>query len=167
VQKVSSLTRPNQRVSLIQGPPHISLPTDSNARNCKSSIEALLAKALHDFSDRTILVVCDTNRALDQSLETLLKIDITESSIAHLGRHANSAVSQFVLQTNLKERYVRSIAERTATDIPKTGAKFLRAELEAMFKGFLASGVLNDMLTWIEDEDYLDAHCKFPCPQMG
>ena len=51
----------------------------------KSFIGALLAKALHDHTTQTILVVCYTNHALDQFLEDLLDIGIPRSNLVRLG----------------------------------------------------------------------------------
>ncbi|KAF8436537.1 P-loop containing nucleoside triphosphate hydrolase protein [Boletus edulis BED1] len=149
-QADSLLAGLNQRVALIQGPPGTG----------KSFIGALLAKALHDFTDQTILVVCYTNHALDQFLEDLLKIDIPDSSIVRLGGGANSTISHLSLKKQTKERYVRSNAEWTIIDTLKSRAEFLRKELDTKFSGFLASGIsLEDMLTYVEFEDseYFDA----------
>ncbi|KAH0828787.1 P-loop containing nucleoside triphosphate hydrolase protein [Lanmaoa asiatica] len=149
-QAVSLLTGLNQRVSLIQGPPGTG----------KSFIGALLAKALHDFSDQTILVVCYTNHALDQFLEDLLKIGIPGSGIVRLGGRPNPAVSHLSLKQQTKEKHVRSNAEWSIIDNLKARAEFLRGELETSFGGFLASNIsFEDMLTYIEfeDEDYFDA----------
>ncbi|KAF8553255.1 P-loop containing nucleoside triphosphate hydrolase protein [Imleria badia] len=149
-QAESLLAGLNQRVSLIQGPPGTG----------KSFIGALLAKALHDFSDQTILVVCYTNHALDQFLEDLLKIGIPESSIARLGGGGNSVVSHLSLKNLTKEKYIRSNAEWSIIDTLKARAEFLRGRLETTFGGFLASGIpLEDMLTYLEFEDseYFDA----------
>ncbi|KAG8221421.1 P-loop containing nucleoside triphosphate hydrolase protein [Butyriboletus roseoflavus] len=149
-QAVSLLTGLNQRVSLIQGPPGTG----------KSFIGALLAKALHDFFDQTILVVCYTNHALDQFLEDLLEIGIPGSSIARLGGRANSAVSQLSLKNQTKEKFLRSNAAWTIIDNLKERADFLRDVLETTFRGFLASDIsFEDMLTYIEfeDTDYSDA----------
>lgn len=141
------------------------LVISSNAGTGKSFIGALLAKALHDFSDQTILVVCYTNHALDQFLEDLLKIGIPESSIARLGGRANSTVSQLSLKKQTKEKYIRSNAEWAIIDNLKTRAEFLRTELETKFKGFLASGIsLEDMLTYVEFEDS-DSFDAFQVPE--
>lgn len=166
-QAESLLAGLNQRVSLIQGPPgaYVQLPckalvTGSDAGTGKSFIGALLAKALHDFSDQTVLVVCYTNHALDQFLEDLLKIGIPGSSIARLGGGANSAVSQLNLKNQTKEKRVRSNAEWSLIDTLKARAEFLRGRLNTTFKSFLASNISSeDMLTYVEfdDSDYFDA----------
>lgn len=51
----------------------------------KSFIGALVAKALHDSTSQTILVVCFTNHALDQFLEDLMDIGIPQSAMVRLG----------------------------------------------------------------------------------
>ncbi|KAI9458254.1 hypothetical protein HD554DRAFT_2140588 [Boletus coccyginus] len=111
-------------------------------RTCRSPIGTLLAKALRDFSDQTTLVVCYTDHALDQSSPSN------------------------PLQTNLNERYVRSIAERTVINKLKTGAMFLRAEPETKFKGFLASGVFCSLVSKSKSKT-TSMHCKFPCPVLS
>lgn len=134
--------------------------TGLNAGTGKSFIGALLAKALHDFSDQTILVVCYTNHALDQFLTDLLKIGIPESNIVRLGGRANSAVSQLSLNKQAKEKYVRSNAEWTIVENLRSRAEFLRGELENRSRSFLADNVsFEDILTYTEFEDssYFDA----------
>ncbi|KAI9764248.1 MAG: hypothetical protein M1839_005971 [Geoglossum umbratile] len=64
-----------QALSLIQGPPGTG----------KSFIGALLAKILHDHTDKTVLVICYTNHALDQFLGELLDIGIPAESMVRLG----------------------------------------------------------------------------------
>ncbi len=51
----------------------------------KSFIGALIAKSIHDLTERTILVVCYTNHALDDILEGLMDIGIPESNMIRLG----------------------------------------------------------------------------------
>ncbi|PGH11549.1 hypothetical protein AJ79_04807 [Helicocarpus griseus UAMH5409] len=65
----------SQKVSVIQGPPGTG----------KSFIGALTAKAVHEFSTETVLVVCYTHHALDQFLEDLLDANLPPSSIVRLG----------------------------------------------------------------------------------
>ncbi|KAF9223028.1 P-loop containing nucleoside triphosphate hydrolase protein [Gyrodon lividus] len=149
-QAASLLAGLNQRVSLIQGPPGTG----------KSFIGALLAKALHDFTQQTILVVCYTNHALDQFLEDLLKIGIPDTSIVRLGGRPNSAVANLSLRSQTKDKYVRSKAEWAVIDNLKSRAEFLHERLETSFETFLASHKsFEDMLTHIEfeDSDYFDA----------
>lgn len=51
----------------------------------KSFIGALIAKSIHQFTDKVIHVVCFTNHALDQFLEDLLDIGIPASDMVRLG----------------------------------------------------------------------------------
>ncbi|KIK92929.1 hypothetical protein PAXRUDRAFT_546697 [Paxillus rubicundulus Ve08.2h10] len=149
-QALSLLAGLNQRVSLIQGPPGTG----------KSFIGALLAKALHDFTEQTILVVCYTNHALDQFLEDLIKIQIPESSIVRLGGRPNSSVAHLSLRTQSREKYIRSKAEWAIVDSLKSRAEFLNENLEKSFGTFLSSKIsFEDILTHIEfeDSDYFDA----------
>ncbi|KAI9457702.1 P-loop containing nucleoside triphosphate hydrolase protein, partial [Boletus coccyginus] len=76
-----------QRVSLIQGPPGTG----------KSFIGALLAKAIHDKTAQTILVVCYTNHALDQFLADLLEYNIPDQSIVRLGGRSNQSTDHLAL----------------------------------------------------------------------
>ncbi|KIK99652.1 hypothetical protein PAXRUDRAFT_30364 [Paxillus rubicundulus Ve08.2h10] len=149
-QALSLLAGLNQRVSLIQGPPGTG----------KSFIGALLAKALHNFTEQTILVVCHTDHALDQFLEDLLKIEIPESNIVRLGGCPNPSVAHFSLQGQTEERYSHSKAEWAVVDNLKFRAEFLHERLETSFRTFLASKIsLKDILSHIEfeDSDYFDA----------
>ncbi|KAG1717607.1 hypothetical protein EDB19DRAFT_1922450 [Suillus lakei] len=86
-QALSILSGLTQRVSLIQGPPGTG----------KSFVGALLAKALHDFTNQTILVVCYTNHALDQFLDDLLKIGIPDDHMVRLGGRAKPQLAHLNL----------------------------------------------------------------------
>ncbi|TFK32805.1 P-loop containing nucleoside triphosphate hydrolase protein [Crucibulum laeve] len=77
-----------QKLSMIQGPPGTG----------KSFIGALLAKALHDFTQQTILVVCYTNHALDDILTGLLDIGIPETSMVRLGGKSTARTEPLTLQ---------------------------------------------------------------------
>ncbi|KAG6371175.1 P-loop containing nucleoside triphosphate hydrolase protein [Boletus reticuloceps] len=83
-----------QRVSLIQGPPGTG----------KSFIGALLAKAIHDETTQTILVVCYTNHALDQFLGDLLEYDIPSESIVRLGGRSNNSMEHLSLHNQPRGR---------------------------------------------------------------
>ncbi|KAL4079909.1 P-loop containing nucleoside triphosphate hydrolase protein [Scleroderma yunnanense] len=121
-QAQSLLAGLNQRVSLIQGPPGTG----------KSFIGALLAKALHDFTDQTILVVCYTNHALDQFLEDLMNIGIDSENIVRLGGRHNSAVSHLSIHNLAKDNQT----------------------LHGSFKDFLSARVdMYTILSYIEFED--------------
>ncbi|KAL4079908.1 P-loop containing nucleoside triphosphate hydrolase protein [Scleroderma yunnanense] len=149
-QAQSLLAGLNQRVSLIQGPPGTG----------KSFIGALLAKALHDFTDQTILVVCYTNHALDQFLNDLMDIGIDSENIVRLGGRHNSAVSHLSIHNLAKEKYVRSKAQWTLVDATKEQVNHFNQRLHDSFKDFLSARVdTNTILSYIEfeDPDYFEA----------
>ncbi|KAL4786945.1 P-loop containing nucleoside triphosphate hydrolase protein [Aspergillus varians] len=92
---ISGLT---QRVSLIQGPPGTG----------KSFVGALIAKALFNHSQETILVMCYTNHALDQFLEDLMDIGIESSKIVRLGSKSSQRTASLSLSTQ-QSNYRRSV----------------------------------------------------------
>ena len=92
IQMDSLLDGLKKRVSLIQGPPGESTSINSSctisermAGTGKSFIGALIAKSIYIFTEKTILVVCFTNHALDQFLEDLLDIGIPADRMLRLG----------------------------------------------------------------------------------
>lgn len=96
-QMTSLLTGLMQRVSLIQGPPgefiqFITTVVVSKGfvGTGKSFIGALIAKSIYRFTQKTILVVCFTNHALDQFLEDLLDIGIPADQMLRLGGKSTS-----------------------------------------------------------------------------
>ena len=99
-----------QRVSLIQGPPGEPLVLNSwsyltaSAGTGKSFIGALLAKAIHDQTAQTILVVCYTNHALDQFLGDLLEHNIPDASIVRLGGRSNQSTDHLALHKQPRGR---------------------------------------------------------------
>lgn len=60
----------------------------------KSFLGVLLARALHDRTKETILVVCFTNHALDQFLEELMNNGIPASNITRLGGKSTAQTAQ-------------------------------------------------------------------------
>ncbi|KAL4063837.1 P-loop containing nucleoside triphosphate hydrolase protein [Scleroderma citrinum] len=105
-QARSLVTGLNQKLSLIQGPPGTG----------KSFIGALLAKALHDSTQQTILVVCYTNHALDQFLEDLIHIGINSQSIVRLGGRPNSAVAHLSIHNLPREKVFRTRSDWIVVD---------------------------------------------------
>ncbi|KAK4501494.1 hypothetical protein PRZ48_007303 [Zasmidium cellare] len=87
-QATSFLAGLRQSVSLIQGPPGTG----------KSFIGALLAKALHNDTSESILVLCYTNHALDQFLEDLLSIGIPSADIVRLGSKSTPKTQHITLR---------------------------------------------------------------------
>ncbi|EIW77517.1 P-loop containing nucleoside triphosphate hydrolase protein [Coniophora puteana RWD-64-598 SS2] len=142
-QSDSLLAGLTQRVSLIQGPPGTG----------KSFIGALLAKAIHKYTEQKILVVCYTNHALDQFLEDLIKIGISEDTIIRLGGRANSEMARLGMH-NRRQAFRRSKADWTIIDRLKQSALTLRKDLERAVQGAMASRVAyQDLLQYLEFED--------------
>ncbi|KAI7570379.1 P-loop containing nucleoside triphosphate hydrolase protein [Hortaea werneckii] len=81
-----------QSVSLIQGPPGTG----------KSFTGALLAKALFDNTNESILVLCYTNHALNQFLEDLIDIGIDQSSMVRLGSKSSGKTEPLSLRNRTR-----------------------------------------------------------------
>ncbi|KAG1746047.1 P-loop containing nucleoside triphosphate hydrolase protein [Suillus paluster] len=151
-QASSILSGLMQRVSLIQGPPGTG----------KSFVGALLAKALHNFTDQTILVVCYTNHALDQFLEDLCKIGIPDDNMVRLGGRATPQLAHLNLFSPCQRtsQPPRSKADWMMIDEFKNELQFLCRRLDNSVAEFVANKIrYEDILTHIEfkDEDYFEA----------
>lgn len=165
-QAESLLAGLRQRVALIQGPPGMhpsSIQLSVGSYQCcllgtgKSFIGALLAKAIHDHTSQTILVVCYTNHALDQFLEDLIGIGIAHESIVRIGGRANASVQHLSLQSQERTKYPRSRAEWTLIEQAKSRSGFLVGRLQTSFKALLHADKqisFDDILTFIEFEDH-------------
>jgi len=128
----------------------------------KSFVGALLAKALHDFTDQTILVVCYTNHALDQFLEDLRKIGIPDSSMVRLGGKAKPQLAHLNLfhASQRTSQPSRTKADWTMIDELKNRLQHLSGRLDASVSEFLRNKIsYGDILVNIEfdDEDYFEA----------
>lgn len=169
-QAESLLAGLRQRVALIQGPPgeYFSVRPCTGPHRCcmsgtgKSFIGALLAKAIHDHTSQTILVVCYTNHALDQFLEDLLGIGIAADSIVRIGGRASASVQHLSLLSQERTKAPRSKAEWTLIEQAKSRSGFLVSRLQASFQALAHADKkisLDDILTHIEFEDpeYYDA----------
>ncbi|OJZ81129.1 hypothetical protein ASPFODRAFT_146329 [Aspergillus luchuensis CBS 106.47] len=86
-QLQSLLSGLQQSISTIQGPPGTG----------KSFLGALIAKILHDKTDKTLMIICYTNHALDQFLEDLLDIGIPSTSMVRLGSKSTSRTKELGL----------------------------------------------------------------------
>ncbi|KAG1856396.1 P-loop containing nucleoside triphosphate hydrolase protein [Suillus subalutaceus] len=151
-QALSILSGLTQRVSLIQGPPGTG----------KSFVGALLAKALHDFTDQTILVVCYTNHALDQFLDDLLKIGIPDDHMVRLGGRAKPQLAHLNLfsPSQRTSQSPRTKVDWTMIDEFKARLKYLCSRLDNSVAEFMAHRIrYEDILTHIEfeDESYFEA----------
>ncbi|KAJ7475849.1 P-loop containing nucleoside triphosphate hydrolase protein [Mycena latifolia] len=154
-QAASLLAALTQKVSLIQGPPGTG----------KSFIGALLAKALVDFTDQTILVVCYTNHALDQFLEDLVAIGIPAHSMVRLGKANSQTESMSLFNQSVQSR--RSKADWTEIDTLKARSEGLCSNLRTVFEQYWSSALSNsDLLDFLQFEDpiFYDA---FSVPSSG
>ncbi|KAF8159698.1 P-loop containing nucleoside triphosphate hydrolase protein [Crassisporium funariophilum] len=137
---ISGLT---QKVSLIQGPPGTG----------KSFIGALLAKALHDHTDQTILVVCYTNHALDDILTGLMDVGIPESDLLRLGGKSTTRTEPLALQ-NQPRGANRSREQWTIIDELKRVSETMHWQLQREFNDYMAIDVHNSkLLPYLEFED--------------
>ncbi|KAI9573103.1 hypothetical protein HD554DRAFT_1141974 [Boletus coccyginus] len=134
-----------QRVSLIQGPPGTG----------KSFIGALLAKAIHDKTAQTILVVCYTNHALDQFLGDLLEYDIPDQSIVRLGGRSNQSTDHLALHKQPRGRFPYNWQE---IKVLKSTASSRESTLRNHFDTLLDTGDRN-LLVYLEHEydEFYDA----------
>ncbi|KAG5728813.1 NFX1-type zinc finger-containing protein 1 [Termitomyces sp. T112] len=141
-QAASFLSGITQSVSLIQGPPGTG----------KSFIGSLIGKALHDFTQQTILVVCYTNHALDDILTGFLDIGIPESSIVRLGSKSTSRTEPLSLQKQ-KSTFKRGKAGWALMDTAKASAEIYCQDFEKRFKTYISSNISNkDMMEYLEFE---------------
>ncbi|KAJ7494732.1 P-loop containing nucleoside triphosphate hydrolase protein [Mycena galericulata] len=155
-QAKSLLSALTQKVSLIQGPPAFMNMSGTG----KSFIGALLAKALVDFTDQIVLVVCYTNHALDQFLEDLVNIGISEHVMVRLGK-ANSKTESMSLSSQAAS-FRRSRADWTEIDALRARSEGLCSNLCATFGQYTSSALSNStLLGYLEFEDprFYEAFC--------
>ncbi|KAH8672057.1 NFX1-type zinc finger-containing protein 1 [Tricladium varicosporioides] len=88
----------SQKVSIVQGPPGTG----------KSFVGALVAKVLHDFTSKVILVVCFTNHALDQFLEDLLDVGIPPGDMIRLGGKSTDRTKPLTLKAQASVKVGRT-----------------------------------------------------------
>ncbi|KAL8708732.1 MAG: hypothetical protein Q9220_006458 [cf. Caloplaca sp. 1 TL-2023] len=159
-QRLSLIASLKQSVCLIQGPPGTG----------KSFIGALTAKILHEFTLKTILVVCYTNHALDQFLEDLLDIGIPECSMLRLGSMAKTSAR--LKSMGLQEQASRlKLSPHTFGAIQqlKLTTNHLATRLEHNFNQYMRKKVSSsDIIGFLEfssaDLDYSGA---FTVPQAN
>ncbi|KAJ4487682.1 P-loop containing nucleoside triphosphate hydrolase protein [Lentinula aciculospora] len=149
-QHASLLSALTQNMSLIQGPPGTG----------KSFIGALLAKIIHDFSSKSILVVCYTNHALDQFLEDLLDIGIPESDIVRLGGKSTVRTAPLALSSLQKQKLGPRLTRLDWTQINalENQSSKLHAKLQSQCKKYTSMKIsLGRVLSYLEfigdDED--------------
>ncbi|KAM6493100.1 hypothetical protein JOM56_011234 [Amanita muscaria] len=161
-QAESFLYALTQRVSLIQGPPGLGTG--------KSFIGALLAKTIHDHTSQSILVVCYTNRALDQFLEELIDIGIPEDSIARLGgtHKATNRTAQLALRSQIST-FQFSPADYEFLNDLKEEIEQKQSRLEFLFQSYRDSSTTPEaILAWMEFEEPDLFHAfQVPLPEDG
>jgi hypothetical protein len=114
-----------------------------------------MAKAIHDYTNQTILVVCFTNHALDDILTSLLDIGIPASSMVRLGGKSTSKTEPLTLRRQDNAGgYRRDRSEWQAIDGAKLMLDNLDGKLRSMFTEYMAKRItLYDILDHLEFED--------------
>ena len=118
----------------------------------KSFIGTLIAKALHFFTPKTILVVCYTNHALDDILEGLLDIGIPPETMLRLGGKSTAKTEPLLLQK--QPNGTRTRDQWTVIDKYKQDAEITYKRLENAFNEYLSfKASLSDILDYLEFDD--------------
>ena len=128
----------------------------------KSFIGTLIAKALHLFTDKTILVVCYTNHALDDILEGLLDVGIPPDTMLRLGGKSTARTEPLLLQNQLTG--FRTQDQWDIINKYKKEIEVLYRSLEKAFKGYISfKASLPGILAYLEFE-VPDFHGAFEVP---
>jgi hypothetical protein len=85
----------------------MSVNANSPAGTGKSFIGALIAKIIHEFTSKTILVVCYTNHAIDQFLEDLMDVGIPDKDMVRFGNFAKCSQRTQPLLFNNRVKYTK------------------------------------------------------------
>jgi hypothetical protein len=117
----------------------------------KSFIGALIAKALHLFTSKTILVVCYTNHALDDILEGLLDVGIPPDTMLRLGGKSTTRTEPLLVQKQPHGNRTRH--QWTIIDEYKDKAEVLYQRLENAFNRYLWKVTLTSILGYLKSED--------------
>ena len=118
----------------------------------KSFIGTLIAKALHLFTDKTILVVCYTNHALDDILEGLLDIGIPPDTMLRLGGKSTARTEPLLLQK--QPNAARTRDQWIIIDKYRQEAEVLYRSLEIAFNRYLSfKASPSHILGYLEFED--------------
>ena len=102
----------------------------------KSFIGALLAKALYKYTNRTILVVCYTNHALDQFLEDLINMGIKRTHIARFGGRPKTSLRDLSVINHPRKRMV-SGEDKKDVDEWEIMATHCKNRLHSKFEEFM------------------------------
>ena len=115
-----------------------------------SFIGALLAKAFHDHTVQTVLVICYTNHALDQFLEDFLDIGIPPENIVRLGSKSTPRMASLNISEQ-KVSYRRSQSVWDVINSLKADADELKCCLTDEFKSYNRFSVKwKDILEYLE-----------------
>ena len=126
----------------------------------KSFIGALIAKAIHDSTTSTTLVVCYTNHALDQFLEDLMDIGIPGSSIVRLGSKSTPRTAPLALSQMRNNQFSRVKADWMEIDALKSESQILSTSLDNLSKRYKSvNRSLQELLSYLEfaEPDYFYA----------
>lgn len=118
----------------------------------------MIAKSIHDLTKKTILVVCFTNHALDDILESLLAIGIPEESMVRLGGKSTPKTEVLTLQKQ-GGRAARNAMDWNLIDGLKSQIRSLRGDVESSFNQYMSKASLSTILNYleIEDPEYFEA----------
>ncbi|KAF1989215.1 P-loop containing nucleoside triphosphate hydrolase protein [Aulographum hederae CBS 113979] len=149
-QLESFLAGLTQKLSLIQGPPGTG----------KSFLGALLAKALYEHTSETILVLAFTNHALDQFLEDLLDVGISEVSMVRLGAKSTPRTSCLSLFSQTSN-YRRTKTKWDILNYLKEQARELEGRIYHLVVAYryrsMPKGDILDFLEFSPDSHFYDA----------
>ena len=107
---------------------------------------------LHLFTDKTILVVCYTNHALDDILEGLLDVGIPPDTMLRLGGKSTAKTEPLLLQK--QPNAARTRDQWTIIDKYRQDAEVIYKRLENAFNEYLSfKASLPDILGYLEFED--------------
>ena len=133
----------------------------------KSFVGALAARLLLEDPSARILVLSYTNHALDQFLEDLLKIGISQEKMTRLGSKNTSATACLSFDSQFRQSDVsRSKALRTLRCQLKDKMNSLRADIDDEFEGLATQPSSAEILDYLEfaDTDHLRFWRAFQVP---
>jgi hypothetical protein len=118
----------------------------------KSFIGALLAKSIYLYTEQTILVVCYTNHALDDILESLLKIGIPAHDMVRLGGKSTTATEPLKIQHQARGK--RTGDQWTIINELKNKAEMLSAPMLRSFDKYSSDSVRYDDIMLLLEFDF-------------
>ncbi|KAI1386218.1 P-loop containing nucleoside triphosphate hydrolase protein [Hypoxylon trugodes] len=125
----------------IQGPPGTG----------KSLVGAILAKILLDHTDEELLVLSYTNHALDQFLEDLLDIGISEDVIVRLGSKCTNRTEPLLLKNQRHGNFRTSRTRYELIDSHKANLDSLAESIERDFDNYLQDRIpFSQLLEYLE-----------------